>query len=181
MRRRLFNLLTALSLMLCVAACALWVRSLSLCDQVSRLGDRYGVLAVSQHGWLRLRVDRRASADPSPYANWQHDVFPAVRVRYNPGPFPFRWRWARFAAGYGFGGLASGTPYDRYYLLGFPLWFPAVAFAVAPAVRTWFVLVRRRRRRRGEHGLCPRCGYDLRATPGRCPECGTVAATQAIA
>jgi hypothetical protein len=52
-----------------------------------------------------------------------------------------------------------------------PHWAVAAVLLVPPAV---WLLRHRASRRRLRLGLCPACGYDLRATPGRCPECGTL-------
>ena len=51
-------------------------------------------------------------------------------------------------------------------------WLPAVALGLPPAA--WVDRWRRRRRAAAAAaaGRCGACGYDLRATPGRCPECG---------
>ncbi len=54
--------------------------------------------------------------------------------------------------------------------IGFPLWVPCLVFAVLPA---YAVTLLRRRRKRRKLGLCLSCGYDLRASKERCPECGT--------
>gem|GEM_PF-2306411 len=62
---------------------------------------------------------------------------------------------------------------------------PWFGYAVEFQVPWWMILAMvhlpvpsilrsRRKRHRRENGLCTKCGYDLRGSSERCPECGTV-------
>jgi hypothetical protein len=50
----------------------------------------------------------------------------------------------------------------------FPCWLAAIVFSLLPAFWIWARMGQQSRTRRG---CCSRCGYDLRASNDRCPEC----------
>jgi hypothetical protein len=147
--RRLLNLLTALSLLLCVAVLALWVCSFFYYDVAGFWPSpaqrrAYGI--VSDHGTVCFIIVAEGSGSKRWAFRHNRSRTPELPVARRAG-FVFH-RQA--------GELAVGVPH----------WLPSLLLATPAAV----ALVRRNRRR--VPGLCPACGYDLRATPDRCPECG---------
>jgi hypothetical protein len=58
---------------------------------------------------------------------------------------------------------------NEFTIISVPFWFIAIVSAVPLAMWTRGHV---RRRHRRTSGLCLDCGYDLRATSDRCPECG---------
>jgi hypothetical protein len=166
-RRLLPNIATGVSLLLFVAVAGLWVRSYFRGDVVGFAAgppppavssewfvrSNYGVLYFARNdNWLR-------GFDPRP-VQWQShppDRFfcgPVVQASFVLGPFSV-------------GGMKGRTM--SHAALTLPHWLPAGAAALGPVLCLRRFLRTRSRRSRG---LCPRCGYDRRATPGRCPECG---------
>jgi hypothetical protein len=69
--------------------------------------------------------------------------------------------------------LLRGASADTIWYFHTPAWLLVLITAIVPA---WWAYSRRRNQaaRARERGLCPSCGYDLRASPERCPECGAV-------
>ena len=196
MTRRLLNLLTVLSLLLCVAVVVLWVRSYWHFDRLtlsrnrpsagSQRSDVEIVTVGSMPGRVLFAAVRVAGADAL-WFEWAYSDAPSVRdpgLHLARGGYAYNRRATRhrplFRADHkvrdasnpwttGNGGSALGTE----SIITVPHWLLILPTAVAPLAWLRSDLARRRRRRRVRHNLCPRCGYDLRATPGRCPECGT--------
>ena len=158
MKRHLLNLLTALSLLLCVAVCALWVRSH---EHPMRAKGRIGT-----HGYgirsARGVVEVWRGWDPWDLMDSADPYRPLDSVPGRLGVERAGW-WEQ----------AGGSIESRG--LRFPHTLLALVASGLPLVRVAPRLAERVRQRAATHrpGLCPSCGYDLRASPDRCPECGT--------
>ena len=162
MRRRLLNLLTALSLLLCVAVCALWVRSHFVSDLFIADGPGAGAFLWTAPAIFRFQYSRDVDEG---FPRKPHKVGIRHEVR-EPAPFE-RLPGEPIVNRHGFA-LVTGERWGQYnYAVYLPGWSMLVLAIVLPVIRATLVF------RRQTPGLCPRCGYDLRATLDRCPECGT--------
>ena len=202
MARRLLTLLSALSLLLCVAAAVVWVRSYFVGEALIWNGVRreagksqevlWSVNVWSAQGGVGVYHDQLwmpagfyARADTFDWARDRMRVYPYVpipqlqRGRYvqGLGVTLFEWRGEQTWPTMDLASPAASNP-ARERVLILPYWLPVLLTALLPA---WAALHWRRARRTASRlrgGLCPQCGYDLRATPGRCPECGAAAAVK---
>ena len=68
-------------------------------------------------------------------------------------------------------GATPAATFRRWASLTIP---HAYLLGVTAAYPAWRLARFIRERRRNRVGCCPTCGYDLRASPERCPECGAV-------
>jgi hypothetical protein len=185
------------SILLCAATLVLWARSYVVADGLAhwssslvpiRRSDDSAPTLLWQSGGHQFNADRGRIE----FVAWNNPLVIIGRNRATAIGLPegAGWQYSRSTGAVSstsaFGLIdetywqprpaavpATGVPTQRRAgsrRIWFPTWTAAVAFAVLPGC----VWARRLGRQRGGcAGRCPTCGYDLRATPDRCPECGT--------
>jgi hypothetical protein len=178
--RGLFGAIAVLSFVLSVVATVLWVRSYYGEDAVfiyhdAVLGERDSVVASSARGrcYVFYIMDGRTTKQEEPQLVVFHSNATAI-----PYLSKFWVPHAFLGFGVGFTNPASKF-YDSWPRLALtaPHWGICLALAAFPALWVWRGV---KRWRRHSAGFCYACGYDLRATPDRCPECGAEARGAAV-
>ena len=166
MKRRLFTILSTFSLLLFVAVVVMWVRSYSTEDFLYVHSGRSNAQLTSSLGRLQFYPNalvRWGLAAVTPVqTGWHHHAQPVWPHPPIQGFRPAEYSWRLW-------GFRYWEPHRGMPCVQWPYWSVALVMLVLPAarVRQWIKSHRRRR-----IGLCSSCGYDLRATRGRCPECG---------
>jgi hypothetical protein len=194
MRRRLFTALSVLSLVLCMAMVALWVRSYWVADVlIGRDGNWSSDIGSTRGLLFRYSIGPMPTRPPPAPVVSGYVRMPAFSARRGP-PLSGDPGIRRQGGALGFGwfvsdggtsatvpppsrslprgvsyGRATFAPTRQYFV---PCWSVALLLALLPTA--WLANSRRYwQRRLRNQGRCIHCGYDLRATPDRCPECGT--------
>ena len=201
--RSLLSAVSLLSLMLSVAIGALWMRSYATADRFdwqAKGGTLLGVLSTSGRLTLCWKWFPENQVLP---AGFSHLTFPSSTVHgadeldvwighnelnvmanhYACNSYRTVFEMARLRLQVGgivdatFGPIPPPSSITSWMLI-LPHWVAGLLACLAPTV--W---VRRTigQWRRAAKGLCLCCGYDLRPSLRRCPECGTPAQVEADA
>ena len=199
MKSRLFRFLAILSALLCLAAMFLWIRGHYARDGVWYSTDtmRYSIHSYRGRIWVwslsitpnpsamvwttptRIRtgfqIDSVADSWYAPYIRpgkgvvLETDFTDAPRAWSSANRQWLGFSYVRDDSWLPKAQLQWGYPTARSRALFVPHWAIVALTAILPATA---LLRYARNRKRRRDNLCPKCGYDLRATPGRCPECG---------
>jgi hypothetical protein len=191
-KRWLFNMVATVSLVLAGVVCVEWYRGYRAQDHLSLervVGTRERpveerVAVVTCRGAFWFSADAAWSDEPdreSRRVEWRQRLGDGWRVRQrsyrNPHYPGFETGWVH-ALGFhaSRSDMISPNEVRRAVHVMIPMWFAAGCTMAVPTA--WLLMARTRRRdqRQADAGLCASCGYDLRATPERCPECGQTAA-----
>jgi hypothetical protein len=188
MKRRLFNLAAAVSLVLCAGMIVTCVRSFWVVDMILwgrctlayPQEDPQKVFSHVKEGRLGLgrggfsfevtTSDTRfpRSAPIQPWAQWSHWS--------SAGPTYAPFKYARVNGWLGHERITAGPDPNGAAFTQWSVWFPAVLPITLATVLPCLWLLRHFRLLRARRkGVCPSGGDDLRATPDRRPECGTAA------